>query len=127
MKKNNFIVGIYKTGKILGYNLSEEEKDNLFYNIQLGNARSIDGERFYTTSPRKMKDKKEVNLLLSLRKSFKNNRSYSYIILDEDNNWLTTGYGEDEEEILDTIQEIKEEHPDKEIYVFEINRKHLTV
>ena len=107
-----YVVGEAKTGKILGFNLTEEEKDELFYNVEKSNGHRGSENRFYSAFEFKVKDLEEVELLFKIRNQFKNINEYSYVILSDDNEWLITGKNEDEKTLLNTIIDVKADNPD---------------
>ena len=72
MSKSYYVVGESKTNKILGFNLTEAEKNELFYHIDKGDGYKSSEGRFYTATDFKVKDLDELELILGLRKRFNN-------------------------------------------------------
>lgn len=119
-QKKYYFVGESKTNKILGFNLTEEEKDKLFYYKPIPSGGMSSEGRFYGATEFRIKNKEEFDLIMNIRSKFKNNVRYSYLILDKDNNWLATGQNESEKMLIETIHEVRDRNNNAEIIIFEV-------
>lgn len=122
MKKQYYFVGINETKEILGFNLTEEQKNKLFYHKQMPSGGMSSNGRFYGMTTFRIKNKDELDLILKLRKSFKNNYRYSYIILFDNDECIASGQNETEEILLNTIHKIRDQYNDSHLplYIYEV-------
>ena len=123
-----YFVGITETKEILGFNLTNEEKDKLFYHKPTkSGALSSDG-RFYGMTYFRVKNQEELDLILKLRKSFKNVR-YSYVMLNDNNEWVASGQKETEKQLIDTIHEVRDRYnnPHLPLYIYEVTNSGIKV
>ena len=113
--KYYYFVGVSKTKKILGFNLTEKEKNKIFYHKDTGGGHRSGENRFYGATTFKTANLKDLETVLNLREQFKNCNEYSYIILNSQNKWLATGYKETEKTVFDTIKKLNTD----DIIIFE--------
>ena len=124
--KNYYFVGETKTQKILGFNLTEIEKDKLFYNKLTPSGGKTSTGNFYGATEFKVVDADELKRVFELRK-FKNNNEYSYVIVSTENEWLANGFNETEEQVIETIKEVEEINKDVSFYIYEITGQRLEI
>ena len=128
MSKSYYVVGESKTNKILGFNLTEAEKNELFYHIDKGDGHKGSEGRFYTATEFEVKDLDELELILGIRKRFKDSNNYSYVILTDTDKWVATGSNESEKLMLETIEDAKKSFPDEDKFIiFEVVGKGVSV
>jgi len=117
-----------ETRKVLGFNLTEAEKDKLFYHIDTPSGHKKSDGRSYGALEFKVNGLAELEKVLALRKHFKNCNQYSYVIVTDDNKWVATGYEETEKQVLNSIEEAKENNLDSEVFfIYEIQPKSMIV
>lgn len=127
MKKEFYYVGDSETNEILGFNLTEKEKDDLFYDKDTKDGHKSATNRFYGAIAFEVEDDKEMELILRMRKYFKNNVEYSYVILNEKNEWLSSGSKESEQMFISTISHVKEETNDSPMIIYEVLNNGITI
>jgi len=126
--KNYYFVGELKTDKILGFNLTEKEKDKLFYHKETGGGHRSSESRFYSATKFKINNLQELHLLRSIRNHFKNTGDYSYVILTDTIELVGTGFEETEYDLLKTIERAKSNFPNVDNFlIFETIGKSLSV
>ena len=126
--KNYYFVGELETDKILGFNLTEEVKDKLFYHKETGGGHRSSEGRFYSATTFKVVNLEELHLLRSIRNHFKNTGDYSYIILTDTNEWVGGGFEETEYDLLKTIERAKSNFPNVDNFlIFETIGESLSV
>ena len=128
MENKYYFVGEATDGeyKILGFNLTEEEKNKLYYSKRTPSGGMTGEGNYYGALPFKVENVDELIIVLNIQKEFTNkNDSYSYVILSENNKWLASGFNESLEGIYSTIKDMDAIYPDTKFYVFETTGKHL--
>ena len=110
----NYFVLESKTKKVLGFNLTEAEKDELFYHIDKGDGHKSSDGRTYGALEFRVNTQAELEKVLTLREIFKNCTEYSYVIVTDTNEWVATGHDETEQQVLQTIEDAKENSPEND-------------
>jgi len=118
MENIYYFVTERKTNKILGFNLTEEQKNELFYpNTDKSGRYKIGVGRSYGATNFKITDENELKLLESLRGHFTTHPPYSFIIITNTNKIIARGLNYCEQTLLNVIKLSKNE--------LEENRKQL--
>jgi len=117
-----------QTQKVLGFNLTEAEKDELFYHLDTPSGHKKSDGRSYGALLFKVNTQAELEKVLALRQFFKNCNEYSYVIVTDTNKWVATGYKETEKQLLNSIEDAKENCLDAEVFfIYETTSKSMIV
>jgi len=103
----------------LGMNLTEDEMKKIFYReFSDGMYRNSQGHSYGCTDF-KIQSHSDYQLLHKLREHFKcDSDNYSYVVMTSNNEWVSTGVNEAEEEMLETVKSCMRH--DVGINVFEV-------